>query len=304
MSNSSLDSEVYSQPDCWSTAAEYAPRYASSLPAPGERVAVIGCGTSHYIARAYAFAREGAGHGDTDAWPGGEARLGRDYDRLLVICRSGTTTEILDALDQYKDRGGTAPATIVTATPGTPVHSRGEAITLAEFDEASVVMTRFATGTLALLRAHLGEDIAPAIADARAVLAEDPEVSLAAVRKAEQISFVGMGLGAALAEEAALKLRESTRSWAEAYHATEYRHGPISIAAPGTVTWMLGESPRGLSDQVEATGAQWIDVCATGRDPLAELIRAQRLAVALGAKKGLEVDNPRNLTRSVILSEV
>jgi glucosamine 6-phosphate synthetase-like amidotransferase/phosphosugar isomerase protein len=84
----------------------------------------------------------------------------------------------------------------------------------------------------------------------------------------------------------------------------EYRHGPISIAAPGTATWMIGDAPRGLAAQVEATGAQWIDGCADGRDPVAELIRVQRLAVALGAKKGLEVDNPPNLTRSIILSEV
>jgi glucosamine 6-phosphate synthetase-like amidotransferase/phosphosugar isomerase protein len=67
---------------------------------------------------------------------------------------------------------------------------------------------------------------------------------------------------------------------------------------------MLGEAPRGLAEQVEATGGAWLDACAAGRDPLAELIRVQRVAVALGAGKGLEVDNPRNLTRSIILTEV
>ena len=44
---------------------------------------------------------------------------------------------------------------------------------LPEVDEQSVVQTRFATTTLALLRASLGEDLTAAIADARSVLAED-----------------------------------------------------------------------------------------------------------------------------------
>ncbi len=46
-------------------------------------------------------------------------------------------------------------------------------ILLSEVDEQSVVQTRFATTALALLRASLGEDLTGAVADARAVLAED-----------------------------------------------------------------------------------------------------------------------------------
>lgn len=298
MSASSFRSEIYAQPDCWLKAAEDAPRHARTLPALGERVAVIGCGTSLYVARAYAFLRENAGQGVTDAWPGGEARLRRGYDRILVICRSGTTTEILATLDEYEDTDGTAQATIITATPGTPVHARGETITLAEFDETSVVQTRFATSTLALLRAHLGEDLTNTIADAKRILAEAPDASLAAVRDAAQISFTGMGLGAALAEEAALKLRESTRSWAEAYHATEYRHGPISIAEPGRAVWAFGPLIPGFERDIAATGAhlEHRDV-----DPMAELVRLHLLCLLRAADLGIGPANPRNLTRSVIL---
>ena len=298
MSASSLRTEISSQPDCWSMAAEDAPRYAGALPAPGERVAVIGCGTSLYIARAYAFLREDAGQGVTDAWPGSEARLDRAYDRVLALCRSGTTTEILATLDAYKDAGGTAPVTIITATPGTPVHSRGQAITLEAFDETSVVQTRFATSTLALLRAQLGEDLTGVIAAAKDILTEDPQASLAAVRDAGQISFTGMGLGAALAEEAALKLRESTRSWAEAYHATEYRHGPISIAEPGRAVWALGPLVPGFARDIEVTGAH-LEHRET--DPMAELVRVHLLCLLRAADLGIDPTNPRNLTRSVIL---
>jgi fructoselysine-6-P-deglycase FrlB-like protein len=296
-----LRAEIYSQPDCWSTAAELAPRFAGSLPAPEERVGVIGCGTSLYIARAYAFLREAAGQGLTDAWPASEARLGRGYDRVLVICRSGTTSEVIAALDEYKAGGGTAPATIITATPDTPVHTRGETITLADFDEKSVVQTRFATSALALLRAHLGEDLTGVIADAKGVLAEAPETSLDGIRHAAQITFAGMGLGAALAEEAALKLRESTRSWAEAYYATEYRHGPISIAEPGRAVWALGPLVPDFERDVTATGAhlEHRDI-----DPMAELVRVHLLCLQRAADLGLDPVNPRNLTRSVILTDV
>jgi len=309
---SPLHAEIYSQPDCWVRAAQDAPRYAGALPAPGERVAVVGCGTSLYIARAYAFLREEAGQGLTDAWPGSEARLHREYDRIIAITRSGTTTEILDLLDRYRsgNAGNSAPGnsapenkakariTVITGTAGSPVLSRGDAITLAEFDETAVVQTRFATSVLALLRAHLGEDLAPVIAAARALLAAGPQAALEAVRGTTQISFAGMGLGAALAEEAALKLRESTQSWVEAYHATEYRHGPISIAEPGRAVWALGPLVPGFARDVAATGAhlEHRDI-----DPMAELVRVHLLCLQRAADLGLDAGSPRNLTRSIIL---
>ena len=79
----------------------------------------------------------------------------------------------------------------------------------------------------------------------------------------------------------------------------EYRHGPISITTRGTATWMFGEAPEGLAQQVGDTGGLWID---GGLDPLAELVRAQRLAVAVAAHRDLDPDRPRHLTRSVILA--
>jgi fructoselysine-6-P-deglycase FrlB-like protein len=292
MPDSVLESEIRSQPDCWETAVSLASRYRDILPAAGERVAVIGCGTSLYIARGYAYLRESQGLGVTDAWPASEARLGRGYDRLVAITRSGTTTEVLTALAGFR-----GPRTIITGPEGTPVHDLGDAITLPGFDEQSVVQTRFATSALALLRTHLGEDLTPVIGQGRAVLAAPPS-DLDGVRKAEQISFVGMGLGAALAEEAALKLRESTQSWAESYFATEYRHGPVSIAEPGRVVWSLGPLVPGFASDVAVTGAH---LEHTDNDPMAELVRVHRLCLLRAGDMGLDPSNPRNLARSVIL---
>ncbi|MFJ2116685.1 SIS domain-containing protein, partial [Streptomyces sp. NPDC087850] len=90
--------EIASQPDCWERVLGELPVHAPALPAPGERVAVIGCGTSLFMAQSYAHLREAAGLGLTDAYPASEAKLHRAYDRILALTRSGTTTEVLDAL--------------------------------------------------------------------------------------------------------------------------------------------------------------------------------------------------------------
>ncbi|MFD0886471.1 SIS domain-containing protein, partial [Streptosporangium algeriense] len=90
------EAEIASQPDCWRRAVTETPRDA--LPRPGERVAVIGCGTSWFVAQAYAVLREQAGQGETDAFAASEFPAGRPYDRVLALTRSGTTTEVLDAL--------------------------------------------------------------------------------------------------------------------------------------------------------------------------------------------------------------
>jgi fructoselysine-6-P-deglycase FrlB-like protein len=293
MSAHALESEIRSQPDCWAAAAALSSRYRDVLPAPGERVAVIGCGTSLFIARGYARLRESLGQGVTDAWPASEAPLGRAYDRVLAITRSGTTTEVLDALAASHQ-----PATILTAPEGTAVAEHGAVIVMPQFDERSVVQTRFATSALALLRASLGADLVPVIAQARAILAA-PAADLDAVRSVDQITFTGMGLGAALAEEAALKLRESTQSWAEAYHATEYRHGPISIAQPGRAVWSLGPLVPGFAADVARTGAH---LEHTGNDPMAELVRVHLMCLLRAADLGLDPGQPRNLERSVILT--
>ncbi|SDL25566.1 Fructoselysine-6-P-deglycase FrlB with duplicated sugar isomerase (SIS) domain [Nonomuraea maritima] len=287
---SHTEAEIASQPSCWRRAVANVP--ADALPRPGERVAVVGCGTSWFIAMAYAVLRERAGHGETDAFAASEFPAGRPYDRVLALSRSGTTTEVLELLARTTTR-----TTAITADPETPIMTAaGEVVVLDYADERSVVQTRFATTQLALLRAGLGEDLTRAVADAERAVAEPLPAELV---DAEQFSFLGTGWSVGLAQEAALKMREASRSWTEAYPAMEYRHGPISIAAPGRVTWMLGAAPEGLRAQVEQAGGTFVE---SDLDPMAELIRAQRVAVARAHARGLDPDQPMHLTRSVILS--
>ncbi|MEV4195017.1 SIS domain-containing protein [Streptomyces toxytricini] len=295
MSQSHVAYELGTQPECWERAAELAPGRRAVLPQPGERAAIVGCGTSYYMAQAAAALREEAGQGETDAFPASEFPLHRRYDRVVAVTRSGTTTEVLELLAGLRDAG--TATTAVVGGPATPVMAlAGDLVVLDFADERSVVQTRFATTALTLLRAHVGRHTAAAVADARTALAEALPERIALHR---QFTFLGRGWSVGLAHEAALKMREASLSWAESYPAMEYRHGPISITGPGTVTWSLGGAPEGLSAQVEEAGGRWVE----GRlDPLAELVRVHRLAVAVAADRELDPDRPRNLTRSVILA--
>jgi fructoselysine-6-P-deglycase FrlB-like protein len=288
--------EIASQPDCWRTAAHLgaSKETQAELPSDGVEVAVVGCGTSLFMARAYAGLREASGRGRTDAFPASEFPVGRGYPYVLAICRSGTTTEVVDLLERLPAESDSLVITAVADTPAPAVARRSLVLDFA--DEESVVQTRFATTALALLRASLGADAGR--------MADDAEQALAAPLpldpgRVEQVSFLGGGWTFGLAEEAALKLREAAQFWAESYLAMEYRHGPISIAAPGRAVWAFSELPPGLADEIGATGVSLVR--AGDLDPLAELVVAQRFAVAAAAARGLDPDHPRALTRSVIL---
>lgn len=288
-----MEAELLSQPDVWAQAIAQASR-ENLLPPHGAKVAVVGCGTSWFMAQSYASAREAAGLGLTDAYAASEASLNRDYDVIIALTRSGTTTEVLEILRAFK---GKVPTTLIVGDTSSPaVELADSVIELPYADEQSVVQTRFATSALSYLLSSLGMDLAPAVAQAREVLREELPESLLT---AEQFTFLGRGWTIGLAHEAGLKMREAVQGWTESYPAMEYRHGPISIAAPGRVTWIFGPAPAGLSEEVQQTGALFL-----GGDlhPLTELVKVHRLTLERARIRGLDPDQPRNLSRSVILA--
>ncbi|MBA0126191.1 SIS domain-containing protein [Haloechinothrix sp. YIM 98757] len=287
-----VEDEIADQPACWARALDEYSRWEPVLPRDGERVAVVGCGTSLFMAQAFAALREAGGHGETDAFPASEVP-DRRYDRVLGLSRSATTTEMVELLDQLRGR---VPTVVITGVADAPVSRAADACVVLDFaDERAVVQTRFATTALVLLRAHLGES--PARLAEAADQALTAELSAGAT-ECTQFTFLGRGWTVGLAREAALKLREAALAWTEAYPAMEYRHGPISVTDERSLVWSLGEPPAGLAGEVRAAGGRW--ECSV-RDPLADLVRVHRLAVALARRDGLDPDRPRNLSRSVVL---
>jgi fructoselysine-6-P-deglycase FrlB-like protein len=79
----------------------------------------------------------------------------------------------------------------------------------------------------------------------------------------------------------------------------ELRHGPISVLGPRSLVWSLTELPEGRAAEITATGAQ---LETNNGDPLPELVRIHRAAIALALAKRLDPDRPPHLERSVVLS--
>ena len=307
--------EIASQPDLWRRALDLAATGVPGMPAPGERVLVLGCGTSYYVGLAYAALREFAGLGATDSLIASEVPpRPRDYDRVIAISRSGTSSELLDAVEGLRSQQPEARVTAMLGEQNTPLARLADDIVDLSFaDEQSVVQTRFPTTQLMLLRAVLAaQQHAPELTESaweRAPLEgleklpDAAEAALAGPLPAtgiRQLVILGSGWGAHIAEEAALKVRESAAAWTEAYAVGEYRHGPVATSGPGTLVWGLDVLPADIVQTVESSGGVVEHGCG---EPLVELVRLHRYAVALAAEAGRDADRPLLLSRSVVLPE-
>ena len=164
-----------------------------------------------------------------------------------------------------------------------------------------MVQTRFPTATLVAARVATGELDAAGLE----ALVGEAEDALASglpdgLEEVEHVVYLGTGWALGIAHEAALKVRESALAWAESYPSADFRHGPLAVAGDRSLVTLLGGDPGGLAADVAVTGAR---VVVGERDPLAELVLAQRVALQLARLRGLDPDHPRHLTRSVVLSE-
>lgn len=285
--------EIASQPGVWRAALASTGTARELLAAPGERVLVIGCGTSAFVAESLAHLREAAGLGPTDAAYASEPRMWRDWDRVVAISRSGTTSEVIAALEAVPAGVRTIA---VTGVADSPVAAMATDVLLLDFaDERSVVQTRFPTTFLLLARAAFGEQVDAVVTAAERALAAPLPIDASDY---DHFVYLGTGWTHGLAQEAALKIREAAQAWSESYPLLDYRHGPLAVAHPGSLVWQF-TADESLAEETRATGAAVITASA---DPLVELVQAQRLAVALADSRGLDPDHPRHLTRSIILS--
>lgn len=284
--------ELTSQPEMWRQALSLPSDVLGLLPQAGEKVLVVGCGTSYYIGDSYAYLRNDAGIGRTRAAIPTELNWVDDDEHIVVISRSGTTADVIDIVERYQSTHR------ITANIGDLDTPLGDLVPrrvhLGFADEKSIVQTRFASTVLTTLRASIGAVPDSLVDDAVAALAADLPMDPADVR---HVVFLGHRWTSGIAQEAALKIRESAGFWTEAYPVWEYQHGPISCAGPGSLVWVLGEVPDSVAADVLETGAT---LHGATLDPQASLVMAHRLAVALAALRGRNPDTPPFLNRSVL----
>jgi glucosamine--fructose-6-phosphate aminotransferase (isomerizing) len=258
--------------------------------------------------------------------------------QVVLVSRSGKTTEVLRAAEWLK-ANASARTVGVTCNQNSALEELcTHTLKLPWADEKSMVMTRSFTSIL-LFFERWGARFAGdnGLVTALEGLPEKTAAWLAAnadkirafgtKRRVADFVFLGQGAHYWLAQEAALKLTEMSSSYAQAYHTLEFRHGPKSIAGKDALITFLvsdaaAEQESLLVGELKKLGAATFVVTnrATPElrresDLLIELglnepeyarmamtaIPAQLLGLAVGLRKGVNPDVPKNLTRAVVL---
>ena len=107
---------------------------------------------------------------------------------------------------------------------------------------------------------------------------------------AHNFIYLGRGYSYPVALEGALKLKEISYIHAEGYPAAEMKHGPIALVdaeMPDTVISKIADTCIELPETIECL------------DPLITTVPLQLLAYHIAVCKGMDVDQPRNLAKSV-----
>jgi glucosamine--fructose-6-phosphate aminotransferase (isomerizing) len=256
----------------------------------------------------------------------------------VVISRSGHTSEALEAVE-YLERAKNIRTLAITCGSGTPIQKLASyCVVLNPADEKSTVMTRSFTSMLLVLQAlaairgnrqdlHHGLRALPA--EAAAKLNEIHENIAALVKSQSFAAYVYLGQGPffGIAQESMLKVLEMSCSFAQSFHTLEFRHGPKAVVSPETlVTCILSESGfdaeilvlqemKKLGGTILAITNQATPEIGRSADYLVELslrvpevaqlaasvLPGQLLGFYTGLKKGLNPDEPRNLSRVVML---
>jgi glucosamine--fructose-6-phosphate aminotransferase (isomerizing) len=258
--------------------------------------------------------------------------------QAVLVSRSGETTEVLRAAGRLQaDRSIlTLGVTCNAESPLEKLCARTLKLTWA--DERSTVMTRSFTSMLLAfeqLGARFAGDRELAAALDRLPEKVQPWLETNAgkiqdfgrQRRFADFIFLGQGAHYWMAQEASLKITEMSSSYAQAYHTLEFRHGPRSIASRDTlITFLLSEAAaeeetRLVSEMKELGAATFVVVNRATKalerasDLLIELrldepefarlaplaIPAQLLGAAVGLRRGLNPDAPKNLSRVVTL---
>jgi glucosamine--fructose-6-phosphate aminotransferase (isomerizing) len=310
------------------------------------RVKILGCGSAYIAGCAGAHLIEQLARIPAHAEQASEFRYRNpvvEQDTLYIaVSQSGETFDTLAAVQEVKRKGGRVLG-IVNVVGSTVARECGRGIYLHAGPEIAVVATKTFTSTLvafALLAIHLGRirdlstaqgarllkalEALPAQVDS-IVAQEDHIAGLAReLAKYDNAYFVGRAAGFPVAMEGALKLKEISYLHAEAYPASELKHGPLALISPQTPTVVV--MPRddlftkniSTIEEIRARSGP-VYVLTQPGDPLPVAthgsievpksepefdalllnIPLQLLAYHVALAKDRNIDQPRNLAKSV-----
>lgn len=251
----------------------------------------------------------------------------------LAISQSGETADVLRAIEESP--AGAPVLALVNNLHSTLARKVDAVVGCAAGQEIGVAATKtfvcqilvgsglmiaslVASGRITQARARSLVDDLYAVPERLAVAAESARRTIPSivseVRNAPGFIFLGRGAGVAYASEGALKLKELSYRWAEAYPAGELKHGPLALVEDGTPVVVVDDDDARLAGNIAEVRARGGRVITIGRSgsrvevplsedsacgPLATVVPLQMLALSLAVELGFDADKPRNLAKSV-----
>ena len=338
MNESYTYSEIKSQPKAWQNALEVARLNAPAIKAIIDRynqVVFTGCGSTYYLSLAGATLLQKMTGKGAKAAPASEllfntsAVIDKKIPCLLIaISRSGTTSETVKAVEQFK-AAGLGDVIVVANYDTTLVKLADLSLVIPTGQELSVAQTRsfasmyVAVTALCAIAADRTDLLStmnalPALGERLMSRYEDLARGIGENTKYDRFYFLGSGTRYGLACEVNLKMKEMTLTHSEPFHFHEFRHGPMSMVCESAVVVGLLSSSnfkqeRMVLDEMAEMGAHILALAESQGDvvfhsELPEEIRGvlylpvlQLMAFYRSLAKGLNPDSPKHLTAVVTL---
>lgn len=331
--------EILSQPEAWADALDIVDKCQDGLKtifnAEYDQVLFTGCGSTYYLSLAAAALFQEMTGKIARALPGGELLLNpqmvaaKGKTLLVAVSRSGSTTETVRAVEQFKKQNR-GPVVAITNYGEQPLAGLADVpLVIEKGQEESVAQTRsFASmyvSATAMTMLTAGRE------DLRTSLRQLPEIgeklmqNYAALAREtgenlafDRFYFLGSGARYGLACEISLKMKEMTLTHSEPFHFLEFRHGPMSMVTENAViVGMLSEKnsrhEQAVLNEMQAMGGKILSLAEAGAQvafdsAIPESARAvlylpvlQLMAFYRSMAKGLNPDRPNNLTAVVKL---
>jgi glucosamine--fructose-6-phosphate aminotransferase (isomerizing) len=265
-------------------------------------------------------------------------QAGSTKKQAVVISRSGRTSEAVRAAAVLK-QNLQIPTVAITCAENSELERECElSVVLRAADENSTVMTRSFTSmllglqVLAACQAGKQAFIDSLLGMAKHFAEQFPGVveqmhSFVDQHEFADYVFLGQGAFHGIAREASLKVMEMSCSYSQFFHALEFRHGPKAIVSPATcLTFFISETGKEAETEVlsemKELGGTIVAVCNRANEQIRRdadlvieigfqgdeiallapfVVPCQVMGFFTGLRKGLNPDQPKNLTRVVIL---
>ncbi|GAA4770941.1 SIS domain-containing protein [Stakelama sediminis] len=244
---------------------------------------------------------------------------------VLAISQSGRSPDLLTAVEKARDRGARIVALVNDET--SPLAAQADTcLPLAAGPERSVAATKSFIATLSAILDFIAawaddQKLAAALDSLPDLLDRawnlDWAAAVPALKNAHDLYVVGRGHGFGIAQEAALKIKETCGFHAEAFSAAEIRHGPMSLVGNGFPVLLFGQQDATLDSVAELArefagrgaelmragvpGDTGISLPTIDTDPLiapvAAILSFYRMANALAVARGHDPDHPPHLAK-------